>query len=452
LRSIRPIHTFDYYPINNYDWTYAPSTQKITVTHTHLHPALTKDIQQRHAQHQRQEAAALGYTPAQFGTVQSKSTNTSAIAADLQLQVQRALATMGVPLGSYSAAELANPESVLETWADPGAYSDEELMALTKGIRASGRPSSGTVTIQQLLQNPPERESVLHCASQMTRAGSESSPTFQGIRVDCKDFTSLYSTFINYYSTNTGLASDIRLVHQKATNATSNYVNTTYGRALPKTILQDNAYMNNLGTGGLKLHASKTIHYASSPGETDTRDISLERLANTNINSCCAFVNSALYNFYGCLPSEYLINSPFYKLGFGIKDIIGFYSTNALATSPATYNIYLQLNTEQSLNFMDIASNENYTQSNESTGQCNMVFGKLLTLGSSPGAYTQTIVQVPATFSPSPLASLDRFSFTFYLDNMVPLYKLFPFQLSGTDWDAIIEIDENIASMPPLTS
>jgi hypothetical protein len=246
------------------------------------------------------------------------------------------------------------------------------------------------------------------------------------------------------------LSHAVKTVLQNTTAATSNYVNKTYSRVLPRNILQDNAFMNNVGTGGLKLHTSKTIHYASSPSDIDGREVQLESALVTN--TCCAFVNSALYNFYSCLPSEYLINSAFYKLGFGIGDILSFYSTNALTVAPATYNLYVQLNTELSLNFMDIANNENYTQSNQSTGECNMVFGKLLTQGSSPGAFTQTIVQVPATFTTAPLASLDRLSFSFFLDNMVPLNKLFPFQLSGTDWDAIIEIDENVAAMPPSTA
>lgn len=450
LRSIRPIHTFEYYPINMYDWTYSPATQKITSTHTNLHPALSKDIQARNVQYQRQEAAALGYTAAQFGTIQSKSVTISAITTDLQQRVQKALATVG-GIAAYSAAQLANPAMPLETRAQQDT-SEEALFALTEEPRITPH-SSDSILIQHLLDNP-EENCLLNQECQMSRAGSVSNPAFQGVSVNCKDFTSLYSTFINYYSTSTGLANDIRTVHQNTACAMSNYVTTTYSRALPKSMLQDNVYMNNLGTGGLKMYTNKTIHYASSPGEVDGRDISLERIYNNTTTACCAFVNAALFNFYSCLPSEYLINSPFYKLGFDVNQatILNFYSTNALSVSPATYNIYLQLNTEQALNFMDIANDENYTQSNESTGQCNMVFGKLLTLGSSPGAYTQTIVQVPATFSPSPLASLDRFSFTFYLDNMVPLYRLFPFQLSGTDWDAIIEIDENIALLPPLAS
>jgi hypothetical protein len=446
LRSIRPIHTFEYYPVNNYDWTYNPATQKILISHTNLHPALTKDIQSHNQQHQRQELAALGYTPGQFGALQAKAATTSAVVADLHEQVQKALVEVGVPYGAYSAGDLINSNLPLQRAAQRGPLTDDDLFALTedKGLRAA---TADSITITSLLQD----STPLNHRSVLKRAGTNSCPTFHGVPVACDDFPSLYSTFVNYYSTNTALVKDVTTVQQNTVVATSNYVNTTYSRTLPKTILSDNAYMNNLGTGGLQLYASKTIHYASTPLDSDERDIMTERVTNQG-NPCCGFMNAALNNFYGCLPSEYLINSAFYKLGFGIADILRFYSTNALSVSPATHNLYVQLNIEQSLNFMDIASDENHALSNQSSGQCNMVFGKLLTLGSSPGAFTQTIVQVPATFTSSPLASIDRFSFTFFLDTMVPLNKLYPFQISGTDWDAIIEIDENVAVLPPSTT
>jgi hypothetical protein len=284
----------------------------------------------------------------------------------------------------------------------------------------------------------------------MGRAGCLSSPTFQGVPVACNDFPSLYSTFVNYYSTNTALVKDVATVQLNTRAATDAYVNKTYGRVFPATILQDSSYLNNMGTGGIKLHANKTIHYASSPLDVDGRDILLERVDNDN--ACCGFMNAALNNFYGCLPSEYLINSAFYKLGYGISNILSFYSTNSLTDSPATHNVYLQMNSEQSLNSMDIGVRENRAATNETTGECKSMFGMLLTAGSRPNDFTQTIVQVPAVFTLSPLASLDHFSFTFFLDNMVPIHKLFPFQLTGTDWNAIIQIDENIGVMPPQTT
>jgi hypothetical protein len=104
----------------------------------------------------------------------------------------------------------------------------------------------------------------------------------------------------------------------------------------------------------------------------------------------------------------------------------------------------VQLNEEYSLNNMDIGGNEDHTITAEPTGQYKRVFGRILTQGLTSGATAQTIVQVPAKFPISPLASLDHFSFQFYLDTMVPLNKLYPFLTSGTEWNAVMQIDEQV--------
>ena len=107
------------------------------------------------------------------------------------------------------------------------------------------------------------------------------------------------------------------------------------------------------------------------------------------------------------------------------------------------------MNPEQSLNNMDTAGNENYNIANQSMGEYKKVFGKLLLQGLTAGQVCQTIVQIPATFPTAPLASLDHFSFNFLLDTMVPLSRLYPFVFTGTDWNAIIQVDEQVGAFNP---
>ena len=159
-------------------------------------------------------------------------------------------------------------------------------------------------------------------------------------------------------------------------------------------------------------------------------------------------MTAAIQNFYSCLPAEYIVNTVFYKMGYGINNILSLYSTNSLTSSTAQNNVYIQLNEEYSLNNMDVAGTENVNVSNETTSERNRVFGKILVQGLSAGQTAQTIVQNPALFPSSPLASLDHFSFNFLLDTMVPLSKLYPFVTTGTDWSAIIQIDEAVAVLP----
>lgn len=464
LKSMRRMYTFEYYPINSYTWSYSPQTQKISVIHTDLHPSLKNEIQMKNNFHQEQAMGALGYNPHSFMIAKTKSSQTTAVVNDLANTLNKALAEIGGTV--LSTDSLANPHSILVTQQKGSNQNeDDALFALTQDsspillLENRSEPYTfGSISISTLLQESNKQNMLrehaespyslhldnLNKASECSRAGHMLLPNYLGVNVSCKDFSSLYSTFLNYYSTNTGLAKDIQTVHTKTTELTSNFINTKYNKVLPSTILSNNAYMNNTGTGGVTFHASRVLHYASTPAGAYPPPY------NNDI-SCCAIVNGVLRNFYGCLPANYLVNTVYYQLGFGGNDILSFYTINGYTTSPATHNIYLQLNLEQPLNGMDVAKKENYNISNETNSEYKLMLGKLLTRGSSVGAYTQTIVQVPAKFAPSPLASIDHFTFRFFLDDMVPLDLLYPFQVTGTQWDGIIQIDEQVAILPPLS-
>lgn len=469
LKNIRRIHTFEYYPINTYRWSHDPLTQKMNVIHTDIHPALQKDIHETLTDSRLQEMGSRGYTFGTYRQAQSRSSHISCVVGSLADSLNKSLKELGVvPL---SADALANPDTVIRTSPKSVlAEKEEDLFALTENTvvhtlanpnTARSFPASfGTIPLKHLLQDistdahgigftQPYAQSLrnLNAKCTVTRAGGYITSTYTGVDVSCTDFTSLYSTFLNYYSTNTGLSADIQTIEQKALQNTSNYVHTHYEKVLPPALLANNAYLNNAGTGGVQFNVSKTVHYASTPADVEGRD-----LRAADASACCAILNATLSSFYGCLPANYLINTAFYKLGFGIKDIFQFYSTNSLNISPSTHNLFLQLNLEIPLNNMDIAGKEDYAISNETNSEYKLMLGKLLTKGSSPGAITQTIVQVPAKFSPSPLASLDHFTFKFFLDDMVPLNVLYPFQVTGTDWDAVIQIDEQVAILPPLSA
>jgi hypothetical protein len=218
--------------------------------------------------------------------------------------------------------------------------------------------------------------------------------------------------------------------------ATSNYVQTKYASVLPPQLLQGGGYLTGLGTGATTLLASKQVVRASTPFDATT----------TPSTACCRALEAIALNTYSCIPAEYVANSAFYKLGYNAADIFAYYSTTGIFTSLATGNIYLQLNTEKSLNNMDVAQKEDYRISNETRAEHKVVLGKLLTEGSGLADITQTIVQSPAKFD-TPLASLDQFTFTLLLDDLEPIAKAFPFDVAGTDWDAVIQIDEEIGTL-----
>ena len=428
LKSMRRQGTFEYAPIHEYTWHFNPNLKKISVQHTDLHPSLNDDIQTSASRHQYQEMTNLGYSPTQFKNLQIQSQQLSAVVNDLTNTMNRALNTY-LPSEAF-----ANPDTLLPSACEP---TDEALFALAEGRSLD---VIGSRSIRSHLESAPSFDS--HCL--LTRAGGTTIPNYMGVDVSCSDFKSLYSTFLTYYSTNTGLAKDIQAVHTNSLHTTSNFVNTKYKTVLPTSLLSNNAYLNNKGTGGVTFYGNKLVHMASTPAELEGR-----ALAPADV-SCCAIINATLNNFYGCLPANYVINTVTYKLGLGTSNILNFYNTEGLNEVTTTHNIYLQMNLEQPLNRLDVGGKENFNISNETTSSYHLMMGKIPSRNAalSPGSILTTIIQAPARFDTVPLASLDHFTFRFYLDDMVPLDLLYPFRVYGTDWDAVIQIDEQIGILP----
>jgi hypothetical protein len=471
------MHTFEYQPINAYNYTYDTLTNRMTVSHTDLHPSIQKDIQSFQETSRLQAATNFNLTGRTLTTLSTNIQNTAAIVSDLSKQIQTALVEVGIPYNTFTNAALANPSTPIlmqnkkALTTEQTTESEEALFALTLGSPVSLSPppiinrtfpaSFGWATLQQLVLDAShapvtpvgsraytqpylQQLQSVNKASQLSRAGAFANRALQGVAVECSDFRSLFSTFTSYYSTNTGLADTANVIQTQALIATSNYVNEKYATVFPPALLENNAYLNGKGTGSVTFHSSKSIHYPSTPDDSNSRDLR----AVTDPSSCCSYIAAAVTNFYSCLPAEYIVNTPFYKLGAfdSGNSILSIYSTNSLAATSSVNNIYVQLNTEQPLNNMDTAGKENFNITNEPTGEYRKVFGKLLTQGSTSGQITQTIVQVPAKFPVAPLASLDHFTFNFFLDTMVPLNRLYPFLTTGTDWNAIIQIDEQVGT------
>lgn len=433
LKSMRRSSTFEYAPIHDYVWKFNPNLAKLSVQHTDLHPSLKDDIQMSASRFQYQEMTALGYTPTQFKNHQIQSQRLSAVVNDLTNTMNRALNTY------LPASAFANPDTLLPSACET---TDEALFALAEGRSLD---VIGHRSIRSHLEDPsaPYNNQCL-----LTRAGGSTIPDYMGVDVSCSDFKSLYSTFLNYYSTNTGISKNIQTVHTNSLNTTSNYVNTKYKTVLPNTLLSNNTFLNNKGTGGVTFYGNKLIHYASTPAEIEGRN-----LYSSDV-SCCAIMTAVLGNFYGCLPANYVINTVTYKMGLGPGDMTNFYTTEGLNKITTTRNIYLQMNLEQPLNRLDVGGKENYNISNETTSSYHLMMGKIPSRNAalSPGSIMTTIIQSPAKFDTVPLASLDHFTFRFYLDDMVPLDLLYPFKVTGTDWDAVIQIDEQIGTLPTSTS
>lgn len=340
---------------------------------------------------------------------------------------------------------------------------DEEAPVLTK-------IGFGTITLTELLwhsQHIHEYKSTLKevealydiyevaFADRLLAANMEISRQYtvgDGVAPSFGGYTFLATNMLDYYSSyyvsvgkaylqNTSTVNGILTCTQEGVNG---YINTKYAHVLPDAIKRSTAnnFITNT-TAGVEFFTRERLLRASSPFEAFTGTES----------DCCRIVSQWLRNtYYACLPADYVTNTLAYKLGIidpvytNISSFIAYLQFNADINSFPTQNTYLQLNLDRSFNTMDVASNEDYAVTNDTTAQSKYVMGKILTIGQDFLGVAQTIIQNPVRFNP-PLGKLDKLEFRLLLDDLTPLATFFPFDFDFTNWDAVFQIDEQVSQM-----
>jgi hypothetical protein len=169
-------------------------------------------------------------------------------------------------------------------------------------------------------------------------------------------------------------------------------------------------------------------------------------------STCCAIIDNIVKIWYGSLPVNTVvndgINSLQYRLGLINTTLINInlYSTFTNITPTGSYNILLQINPEQSFNNLDITMNENYNVSNETTGQIQLMYAKILMQGVGSGEISETAIQNPIIFQ-NPLGKVDKLSFKMYVDDaaITPLWLYYPFDIGINEWNATFQIVEEVS-------
>ena len=165
---------------------------------------------------------------------------------------------------------------------------------------------------------------------------------------------------------------------------------------------------------------------------------------------CCAEIEKIVSSWYSCIPVNTVINTLAYRLG--ILNIgnnkIGYNITSTINTilPPFNNNLFMSINDEMGFNNLDVAMPENYTVSNETTGQVKLMFAKIMFSGIGGSGESQTLFQNPLEFE-TPLGKLDRFTFKIYYDDaaITPVWLASPFSSVAQEWNAIINIEEEVS-------
>ena len=152
-------------------------------------------------------------------------------------------------------------------------------------------------------------------------------------------------------------------------------------------------------------------------------------------------------SWYSCLPTNLVIGSLTYRLGLInlVPNTFNLLSTVSQITSTGNLNFFMQINDEQGFNNLDVVMNENYTVTNDTTGQVKLMAAKILMGNVGDTGISQTLIQNPSLFETT-LGKLDKLSIKIYYDddNLTPAWQYLPFLLDIHEWDATFQVDEEI--------
>ena len=162
---------------------------------------------------------------------------------------------------------------------------------------------------------------------------------------------------------------------------------------------------------------------------------------------CCDYLGKLVASWYSCLPTNLIIGTLTYRLGLMnlMPNTFNILSTISKITSTGNLNFFIQINDEQGFNNLDIVMNENYTITNETTGQVKLMAAKILMGNVGDTGISQTLIQNPSIFE-NTLGKLDKLNIKIYYDddNLTPAWQYLPFTLDINEWNATFQVDEEI--------
>ena len=257
--------------------------------------------------------------------------------------------------------------------------------------------------------------------------------TYSGKRFTFTNFLDYHSTISSYKNIVESTNNTISTIYGNINDKHHTYISSKYSDVFSNDMIQNRTYKS------LKsLPAAFTSDTLIVPGYQNL-------YMDSCVSTCYNAINSALNNYYSNIPVNTVINTLDYKLG--MINGVNFNNTATFFNTVLNYNydFFLQINSEQSFNNIDVAMPENYNITNETTGQTKLMFAKILTAGVGSRELSQTCIQNPIVI-PNSVGKLDKLIFKIYLnDNSItPMWLFYPFVEQRDEWSATFQIDEEI--------
>ena len=417
LDEYRKNLTFEHKNINAHQWSFDSLLGRFKVEYSGLHTSLKNDINGRYNTYFDQELTLAGFTARSFQTLKTNLANTSAVFGGLKSYFST-LMSMAYPGegnyqyfgGNYHSTQL------LGVWH---SYSVGDLSAVA-GITSSLSSFASTFGRQF--------------------------GTFAGTNMAFSTFFDYHSTMSSYYINIQSTSAFISNLHGSIHDRHHHYVSSKYSGIFPQNVLDTRSY--NSGVGVPTAIIGNKMLYTPGDAVADAGNYCTSSFYSTTTAACKALLREKIISYFGCLPVTSIIPLLSYRLGiFNLSNLSFSSITNYFGTvSTQNFNLFMQINNDQSFNNMDVAMNENLSISNETTGQVKLMSAKILTGGLGAGEESQTCIQNPILFT-NTLGKLDKLEFKIYADdnNLTPLWLYFPFEIGANEWDATFQIDEEIS-------
>ena len=408
LDGYRRLLTFELRSVNKYQWEYDDNLKQFKCFHNTLHPSLQKDIQNNLNYCTNNELSVCGLNHNSFKCLKTKNSNDKLILKHMENYLSTKL---------YDYFFLTNYK-----------YSGGEFHI--------GEQSTFSV---EILHNDSDFSKMFN----FTKIFGNQFNTSPGHRFSFTNFLEYHSTMSSYYNITQSTTSTINSIHNMIYETHHTYVKNKYGNVLPEGFIENKLYDNESASLGVALVGGQYLYV---PGQSllvnniELNDIDCQA-------KCREVITKLILGWYSCLPVNVITNSVTYRLGLENLAGINFTTISTLLSNTSTgrTNYLLQVNNEQSFNNMDIAMTENYSITNETTGQVKLMYGKILTGGLGSGEIAQTVIQNPVIFE-TPLGKLDKLQFKIYYDdlNITPGWLVIPFEVGFANWDATFQIDEEV--------
>jgi hypothetical protein len=400
--------------INQYQWSYLSDQRRFAITYDTLHTSLQRELSKVNQTSFQNELSVHGLTAGSFKTLKTNSIAYTSIFKHLEDNLSSVL-------GTYFFASGYHYSGGMNHVTNEAVYSATEL----------------------------DQEEPFTTMFQYTSTIGRIYGNYAGIRMTFSTFMDYHSTLSSYYELSQSTNQVITSIQSNSNIQFHSYVSTKYSGIFPSSMIASQSYLGNQGVPVSFVTNSYVYFPGVSPSDLPASNPSYHATAPTDpcLSTCCQEIINLAYQWYSCIPVDVNIQSLSYRLG--LTDIVSrnfsIIKTLSNVISPNYVNYLMSINDEQGFNNMDIGMNENYTISNETTGQVKLIAAKILMTDVADTGISQTVIQNPVVFD-KPLGKLDKLIFKVYFDDdtITPAWLYVPAYLDAMEWNATFQIEEEI--------